>query len=79
MHFLNQGVPVVNAHNMMHELIGVYHFPRAPHYQPVIGWGNQFYHQRYNQELAIIVLVLSVGLFILLAVLSRKYMLKYTR
>ena len=79
MHFLNQGVPVVNAHNMMHELIGVYHFPRAPHYQPVIAWGNQFYHQRYNQELAIIVLVLSIGLFILLAVLSRKYMLKYTR
>jgi len=77
--FLKQGVPVVNVHNVGKVLVEQYGFPRAPRVEPFLGEGGLFNHKEYNTWLAIAVLVLDVIVFIIIAVLSKKYVIRYKR
>ena len=77
--FLKQGVPVINAHNVGHELINTYKFPAAPRSEPLIGTGVLFYQKEYNTWLALLVLGLDIAVFILIAIVSKKYVIRYKK
>lgn len=77
--FLKQGVPVINAHNVGRNLVEQYKFPAAPRYEPLIGTGILFYQKEYNTWLAIIILALDIIVFIIIALISKKYVIRYKK
>jgi len=74
--FLKKGVPVINVHNIGTKLRKQYGLPIDAQYS-IIGWGKLFFHEAYNKLLTSIVLGFIVAILILMAVLSRKYRIRY--
>lgn len=75
--FLKRGVPVINLHDVGEGLRAQYQLPRLPAFSPVIGWGPIFFHEEYNITLTIFVLLFIVFFLCVLAMLSRKYLIRY--
>ncbi len=75
--YLKKGVPVINVHNIGHILMNEYGFPVAPKIEPLIGSGALFHHKEYRTWLAILALALDILAFIIIALISRKYMIRY--
>lgn len=75
--FLKRGVPVINLHDVGEGLRVEYQLPRSPEFSPVIGWGPIFFHEKYNETLTIFVLLFILFFLGMLAVLSRKYLIRY--
>lgn len=75
--YLKRGVPVINVHNITAVLVDKYKYPYKPIHPVPIGTGSMFYEKEYNTWLAMLVLGVDITVFILIALLSRKYMLRY--
>jgi poly-gamma-glutamate system protein len=74
--FLKRGVPVINIHNIGSKLRNQYGLTTNAQYS-IIGWGPLFFHEAYNEFLTAIVLGVVIGVLIMMAVLSRKYRIRY--
>lgn len=74
--FLKQGVPIINIHNIGAKLRNQYNLPINAQYS-IIGWGPLFFHETYNEILTAIVLGAIIAVLTLMAVLSRKYRIRY--
>ncbi|OGO94454.1 MAG: hypothetical protein A3F10_02940 [Coxiella sp. RIFCSPHIGHO2_12_FULL_42_15] len=77
--FLREGVPVINIRHVAQKLREQYHLPRNPKVTPAIGVGAIFALESYNQWLASIILGVIVLVLIILAIVSRKYRIRYIR
>ncbi len=77
--FLKSGIAVINVHNIGKVLIDKYKFPLQPTQPVAVGTGNLFYLLEYNTWLAMMVLGLDVCVFIFIALLSKKYVIRYKR
>ena len=75
--FLKKGIPVVNVHNVGKILTQQYGFPPAPKYAPFIGESSLFRHKEYRTWLAGLFLGLDILVFIIITLISRKYMIRY--
>ncbi len=74
--FLNLGTPDIKNHNEGKKLRNDYQLPVNGKYS-IIGWGPLFFHQTYNEVLTAIVLGIIIFILIMMAVLSRKYRIRY--
>ena len=74
--FLKKGIPVVNVHNIGKKLREQYKLPVNAKYS-IIGWGPLFFHETYNELLTAIVLGIIIFVLIMMAVISRKYRIRY--
>ncbi len=74
--FLKLGIPVINVHNIGKKLRNEYQLPTNAQYS-IIGWGPLFFHETYNKLLTAIVLGIIVIILILMAILSRRYRIRY--
>ena len=74
--FLKLGIPVINIHNVGKKLRTEYQLPVNAKYS-FIGWGPLFFHETYNSVLTAIVLGVIIFVLIMMAVMPRKYRIRY--
>ena len=77
--FLKQGIPVINIRNIAQKLRNQYNLPRNPKVMPAIGSGAIFSHKMYNRWLALVALLAIVIVLGVMAVVSRKYRIRFIR
>lgn len=77
--FLKKGVPVINVRNVFTAFREKYGFPRLPSAHPLIGWGPVFFHEEYSDWVTALVLGFIVLVLTVLAVISRKYFIRYIK
>ena len=75
--FLNENVPVINIRDINSSIIKKYGLTYNPATVAHAGQGSAFSQKSYNTVLAIVLLIIDILIIIVMALISRRYLISY--